>query len=264
MAGLSPNDVDGIICSCGIGDVPNPATASYVQEKLGIRNGGFAFDLKLACAGSIAGIMLARSMIESGMARHVLVVGTQLFSRTTQDWKDKHTAGLFGDGGGAVVVSPAPDDGTGILASRLHNDGSMTGLIGQYIGGTREWYTPEAVAAGKIVVTMNGRGVWDAAVKTLPAVMHEVAEAAGYALADIDYVVSHQANERLLREIMRVAGVPEDRAFTNVHRYGNTGAASALIALDEAAREKKFERGSLVIVMAIGAGMGWGAHLIRW
>lgn len=264
MAQLGPADLDGIICSVGIGDVPNPATASYIQAKLGVPTRAFAFDLKLACAGSIAGVMVARGMIESGMAKNLLVTGTQLFSRTTQDWSDKTTAGLFGDGAGAVIVSASPDPERGILASRLHNDGSKSELIGQYVGGTRQWYTPELVRDGRIVVEMKGREVWDVAVETLPAVMHEVVEAGGYRLADVDFVVSHQANERLLRKILEVAGFPAERSVANIARYGNTGAASALLALDEAVRRGHVAPGKLILFMAIGAGIGWGAHLIRW
>jgi 3-oxoacyl-[acyl-carrier-protein] synthase-3 len=263
-AGLPASAIDGIICSVGTGDVPNPATASYVQAKLGIEKRAFAFDIKLACAGSIAGVMLGRSLVESRMAKHVLVVGTQLFSRTTLDRKDKQTAALFGDGGGALIVSPAPDARSGILESRLHNDGTLTEIIGQYIGGTRQWFTPEAVAENKIVVTMDGRAIWDVAVRELPELMRELVTAGGHSLDDVDFVVSHQANERLLKEVMRVAGVPESKSFTNVHRYGNTGAASALVALDEAVREGFVCRGQLIIFLAIGAGMGWGGHLIRW
>lgn len=263
-ANLRPDELDGIICAVGIGDVPIPATACYIQEKLGISNMGFALDVKMACAGSIGGMMFARGLIESGMARNVAVVGTQLMSRTILDWDDRTVAPIFGDGAGAAILSPAPDSGSGILESRLHADGKLTGIIGQYVGGSRQWYTPELVRDKKVKLEMNGSAVWDCATEVLPKVMHEVVEAGGYQMSDVDFVVSHQANRRMLLHILERAGVPLDRTYTNMDRYGNTGPASSLIALDEAARRGHLQRGKLAVFTAIGAGMMWGAHLIRW
>ncbi|MCK6546433.1 ketoacyl-ACP synthase III [Myxococcota bacterium] len=263
-AHLQPQELDGIICSVGIGDVPIPATACYIQEKLGITNKGFALDVKMACAGSIGGVMFSRGLIESGMARHVAVVGTQLMSRTILDWNDRTLAPIFGDGAGAVILSPATEPDQGVLESRLHADGALTGLIGQYIGGSRQWYTPELVRDGKVKLEMDGSGIWDCATDVLPKVMHEVVEGAGYAMADVDFVVSHQANRRMLMHILERAGIPLSKTYTNIDRYGNTGPASSLIALDDVARQGLITRGDLVLFTAIGAGMMWGAHLIRW
>src|SRR5262249_48613631 len=160
---------DGIICSDGIGDVPVPATACYIQEKLGIKNYGFAFDIKMACAGAVGGISIARGMIESGLAKNIVVTGTQVMSRTILDWTDRTTAPIFGDGAGAAIISEAPE-GSGILVSKLHADGSLTDIVGQFIGGTKHWLTPEAVRDGKIRLEMDGRAVWDCATKVLPEV----------------------------------------------------------------------------------------------
>jgi 3-oxoacyl-[acyl-carrier-protein] synthase-3 len=180
------------------------------------------------------------------------------------DPSDKVTAGLFGDGAGAVIVSPSRDGDRGILASRLHTNGAEAEIIGQFAGGTREPLTPENVAAGRHRLTMDGRAVWESAVREVPRVVNEVLEAAGFALADVDFLVSHQANKRLLLQIIETLGLPREKTYTNVERYGNTTSASALVALDEAVRSEKIRQGHLVVLVAIGAGMSWGAHLIRW
>jgi 3-oxoacyl-[acyl-carrier-protein] synthase III len=265
MSGIDRDRIDGLICSVGTGDVPVPATACYIQEKLGIAHThGFAFDIKMACAGAVGGTMMARGLIESGMAQHVLVVGTQIVSRTTLDWTDRTTAPIFGDGAGAVIVSASPDDRRGFLESRLRTDGSLTGIVGQYVGGTKDWYTPESIANGEVKLVMDGRAVWDCAADVLPKVIHEVVEAGGYTLADVDFVVAHQANKRLLYHVLERTGVPLSKTFTNIEKYGNTVAASAFIALDECVREGRVKPNDLIVFLAIGAGMTWGAHLIRW
>lgn len=263
-ARLEPNALDGIICSVGVGDVPVPATACYIQEKLGIQNNGFAFDIKMACAGAVGGVMIARGMIESGMSKRICVVGTQVMSRTILDWSDRTVAPIFGDGAGAVIVTEAPDSGSGILESRLHADGKLTGIVGQYVGGTQTWLTPELVRDGKIKLEMDGRAVWDCAVSVLPQVIKQVVEAGGFSLEEVDFVVAHQANKRLLLHVLERAGIPLAKTFTNIEQYGNTSAASALIALDEVSRKGLISRGQLIVFVAIGAGMIWGGHLIRW
>ncbi len=264
-AQIDRDTIDGIICSVGTGDVPVPATACYIQEKLGIAHTQcFAFDIKMACAGAVGGTMLARGLIESGMARQILVIGTQIVSRTTLDWRDRTTAPIFGDGAGAVVVAKSPDGHRGFLESRLKTDGSLTGLVGQYIGGTKTWYTPEAITNGSVKLEMKGRAVWDCAVDVLPKVIHEVVEAGGYRLEDVDFVVAHQANKRLLYHILERTGVPLSKTFTNIEKYANTVAASAFITLDESVRLGHVKPNDLIVFLAIGAGMTWGAHLIRW
>lgn len=263
-AGVLPNELDGIICAVGTGDVQTPATACYIQQKLGITTKCFAFDVKLACAGAIGGLMMARGLIEAGLARHILVVGAHIISRVSLDWTDRNTAPIFGDGAGAVIVSRSDDPSAGILESRLHSDGSLTEIVGMYGGGTREPLTPELVARGGHFLRMDGRAVWECAVREVPAVIREVLEAACLPVDAIDFMISHQANKRLLATILDQVGIPLEKTFTNVEKYGNTVAASALIALDEAVRFGKIKRGDLVLLSAIGAGMSYGAHLIRW
>ena len=255
MAGIEARELDGIICSVGTGDVPVPATACYIQEKLGASvSKGFAFDIKMACAGAVGGTINYVTRLAS----------TQIISRTVLDWSDRSTAPIFGDGAGAVVVSPAPDASSGILASKLRSDGTLTGIVGQYVGGTKEWYTPEAIRDGLVKLEMDGRAVWDCASRELPEVVREVVAEGGYRLEDVDFVVAHQANKRLLYHVMEQTGVPLSKTYTNIERYGNTVAASALVALDETVRGGLVKRGDLIVMMAIGAGMTWGAHLIRW
>lgn len=263
IANLRASELDGIICSVGIGDVPVPATACYIQEKLGIKNNSWAFDIKMACAGAVGGMSIARGMIESGMSKHIAVVGTQVMSRTILDWTDRTTAPIFGDGAGAAILSPAPE-GSGIFVSKLHADGSLTEIVGQYVGGTREWLTPEAVRDGRVALEMDGPKVWDCATKVLPEVIKSCLEEAKMTVNDIDFVVAHQANKRMLTHILELAQIPLSKTYTNIEKYGNTSAASALIALDEVWRKNMIRRGDKVLFMAIGAGMIWGAHLLRW
>lgn len=263
-AGIDRDAIDGIIMAIGTGDVISPATAGYVQHKLGIKSHCFAFDIKVACAGSITGMMMARGLIESGQCRNVLLIGSHIISRTALNWSDKYTAPVFGDGAGAAIVSRSPSDDRGILASRLHTDGSLTEIVGQYAGGTREPLTPELLQRGGQYLTMNGRAVWDCAIRVVPEVIAEVLAAAGKTVDDVDFVVAHQANKRLLSQILETAGLPLSKTYTNIERYGNTVAASALIALDETVRQQLIKPGDLVLICAIGAGMTWGAHLFRW
>lgn len=263
-ARLDPDRLDGIILAVGAGDVQTPATAGYVQQKLGISSKCFAFDVKIACAGTIGAIMMARGLIESGMCQHVLVCGSHIISRTSLNWEDRSTAPIFGDGAGAVVVSRSPDPERGILASKLGTDGSLTEIVGQFVGGTRTPMTPELLAAGKHYLTMDGRAVWDCAVREVPAAIHQALELAGVTVEQVDFLVSHQANKRLLAEILSVTGIPIEKTYTNVDKYGNTVAASAMIALDEAAEQELIKPGDLVVLCAIGAGMTFGAHVLRW
>lgn len=263
MAGLQPNDLDGILCAVGTGDVIAPATAGYVQHKLGITNRCFAFDLKLACAGTVGAILMARGMVESGLARHVLVLGTYILSRTSINWKDKFTAPIFGDGAGAVIVSRSEDDSE-ILESRMHTDGGQTEIVGRFVGGTRTPLTAAALEEGSHYLQMDGKAVWTCATTVVPEVVREVLGARKLKVEDVDFVVSHQANRRMIQHILDELGVPPEKTYFNVERYGNTSASSVLIALDEVVRAGRLKKGDLLVLTAIGAGMTWGAHLLRW
>ncbi|MEE2903572.1 MAG: ketoacyl-ACP synthase III [Myxococcota bacterium] len=263
-AGIEPNEIDGIICAIGTGDVITPATASYIQEKLSIQNKCFAFDIHMACAGTISGITMARGLIESGMYQHILVLGTQVISRTSLDWDDRTTAPIFGDGAGAVIVSRSTDKNHRIIDSRLHTNGGLAEIVGQYGGGTRDPLTPELVAEKRHKLRMDGRAVWNCAVAEMPAVVRDLLESHELTADDIDFVVSHQANKRLLFAVLDELQIPTQKTYTNVERYGNTVAASAMVALDEAVDKQLIKSGDLIVLLAIGAGMSWGAHLIRW
>lgn len=260
-AGIALDQVDVILCALGIADVPAPATAAYIQHKLGMTHHPLAMDVRAACAGGLGGIHLARGMVESGLARHVLVVGSQLGSRTAVDWTHRVTAPLFGDGAGAVVVGGTTQEDKGILAGRMYTDGSQTEIVGHYGGGTRE---PNPADPLRRFIQMDGKAVWDAAVVALPATVREALADAGMSTADVDFVVGHQANRRLLLHILSLLEVPPERTFTNVEVYGNTAAASALIALDEAVRGGHLRPGMRTVLMAIGAGLTWGALVMKW
>jgi 3-oxoacyl-[acyl-carrier-protein] synthase III len=263
-ARLQPDQIDGILLAVGAGDVLTPATAGYVQQKLGVTSKCFAFDVRIACAGTIGAILMARGLIESGLARHILICGSHVISRTGMNWSDRKVAPIFGDGAGAVVVSRSPDGDRGILSSKLGTDGSLAEIVGQFAGGTRKPLTPEVVAKGEHLLTMDGRAVWDCAMREVPKVIREALELAGKTVEDVDFMISHQANRRLLGQILAEVGIPIEKTHTNVEKYGNTVAASALIALDEAAQAELIKPGDVVVLSAIGAGMTWGAHVMRW
>ena len=195
MANLGPNDIDGIIMAVGSGDVVTPATANYVQAKLGITNKGFAFDIKAACAGSIVGLTMGRGLIESGIVKNLLIIGSHIITRTALNWEDRGTAPIFGDGAGAVVMSPSPDGERGIIASKIGSDGTLTHIVGQYVGGTVEPITAQLIADKKHYLTMDGRAVWDCAVREVPQVIRDVLALGGKKVEDVDFVVSHQANK---------------------------------------------------------------------
>jgi 3-oxoacyl-[acyl-carrier-protein] synthase-3 len=264
MAALGPDDLDGILCAVNTGDVHLPATASYVQRKLGCQNRCFGLDIKIACAGPLGAILMARGLVEAGLCRHVLVTGVALLSRTAVNWEDRRTAPIFGDGAGAVVVSPSPDGERGILQSRMYTDGTLTEIVRQVAGGSVRPLTPEVVARSEHTLDMDGRAVWECAERTVPAVIREVVQAGGYTVNQVDFLVSHQANRNLLMHLVGLAGISPERTLSNVDKYGNTGAASSLVALDEAVRTGRVKPGMLVVLVAIGAGMTWGAHLLRW
>jgi 3-oxoacyl-[acyl-carrier-protein] synthase-3 len=264
-ARITPAQVDAIICALGSGDVMVPATAAYVQHKLGITHQCPAFDVRMACAGGLGGMHLARGLLAGGLANHVLVVGTQLGSRTSVDWTDRTTAPIFGDGAGAVVVGhQTAGGGRHILASRLHSDGGLTGIVGQFGGGTITPLSPEMLARGEHFIHMDGKAVWTVAERELPKVAREVVADTGWDISDVDFVVSHQANRRLLLHVLGLLGIEQARTFTNIERYGNTVSASALIALDEAARLGHLKPGMKVLLLAIGAGMTWGGMTVEW
>jgi 3-oxoacyl-[acyl-carrier-protein] synthase-3 len=250
-ASLKPEDIDLIIVATSTPDYVFPSTACLLQAKLGVR-GPAAFDVQAVCSGFVYGLATADAFIKGGAARRALVVGAEVFSRIL-DWNDRTTCVLFGDGAGAVVL--AADSRPGIHASILHADGSQADILS----------VPGNVSRGCIVgspyLQMNGQGVFKFAVKVLEDSARETLAAARMKLDDVDWLIPHQANVRILDATLRKLGLPHDKLVVTVDRHGNTSAASIPLALDEYVRAGKIRPGQRVLMQGVGGGFTWGATL---
>ncbi|MFN7643897.1 MAG: beta-ketoacyl-ACP synthase III [Burkholderiales bacterium] len=252
-AGLAPGDIDLIIVATSTPDFVFPSTACLVQRALGIV-GGAAFDVQAVCSGFVYGLTVADAMIRTGSARHALVIGTETFSRIL-DWNDRGTCVLFGDGAGAVVLSAS--DRPGILAAKLHADGRHEAIL----------RTAGNVSHGSVTghpfLTMDGQAVFKLAVGVLDEVARETVAAAGLSIADIDWLVPHQANVRILQATGRRLGLPAEKVIVTVDRHANTSAASVPLALDVAIRDGRIREGHRVMLQGVGGGFTWGAVLVQ-
>jgi 3-oxoacyl-[acyl-carrier-protein] synthase-3 len=257
MAGVDPGEVGLIVLATATPDQTFPATATIVQASLGI-NDCIAFDVAAVCSGFLYALSVADSMLRAGAAKTALVIGAETFSRIL-DWDDRATCVLFGDGAGAVVLQAQESDeatGPGILASRLHADGRHNGLL-NVDGGPSTTGT-----VGKL--RMRGSEVFRHAVVNLASVMTEVIAAAGLAASDVDWVVPHQANARILDATARKLGLAPERIVVTVDRHANTSAASVPLALDTAVRDGRITHGDILVLEAMGGGFTWGASLLRY
>lgn len=255
-AGTDPNAIDLVIVATSTPDFIFPSTASLLQDKLGIRNGGAVFDLQAVCTGFVYALATAEKFIRSGSHHCALVVGAEVFSRIL-DWSDRGTCVLFGDGAGAVVLTASEQPG-GILSSVLHADGRYNKILsvpGQVCGGR---------VTGSPFLQMDGQAVFKFAVKVLGDVAVEAAEMAGIRTADIDWVIPHQANIRILQATARRIGMPMDKMIVTVDRHGNTSAASVPLALDSAVRDGRIRPGHKVLLEGVGGGFTWGAVLLEF
>ena len=253
-AGVSANEIDLIVLATATPDMQFPATATIVQNKLGIA-GCPAFDVQAVCAGFMYAITTANAYIKSGMANKALVIGADVFSRIV-DWNDRATCVLFGDGAGAVVLGAS--ETAGIVHSKLHADGAHLDLL----------KVPAQMSEGQICgspfVTMDGQGVFKFAVKQLSAVADEVITEAGYTTEQIDWLVPHQANRRIIEATAKHLGLSMDKVILTVQDHANTSAASIPLALDAGIRDGLIQRGQNVLLEGIGGGFAWGAVLIRY
>ncbi|MCA9549550.1 MAG: ketoacyl-ACP synthase III [Myxococcales bacterium] len=261
MAGKTAADLDLIIVGTISGDMPMPSCASFVQAKLGAK--APAFDVSAACAGSIYGLAIADKFVRTGAAKCALVIGVELLSRIL-DWEDRNTCVLFGDAAGAMIVGPEPDEEKGILSTHLHTDGNLTDILKIPGGGSIFPVTHEVVDQRMQFVKMNGREVYKVAVRSLTDVVNEALAHNNLTTADVDHVVPHQANIRIVDTVLERLAIPKEKAILNIDRFGNTSSASVPITLDEGVRTGRIKSGDLVAMMAIGAGMTWGGALVRW
>jgi 3-oxoacyl-[acyl-carrier-protein] synthase-3 len=262
MAGLAAADVELIIVATITADLPWPATAALVQGRLGAKK-AFAFDVSAACAGSVYALSIADRYVATGVVKNALVIGAETLTRVV-DWRDRNTCILFGDGAGAMVLRPTDDPRRGIQSLHLHTDGTLWQMLHQPAGGSRTPITPEVLAAGSQYLKMNGREVYKVAVRSLEEVSREALAANGLAPGDVTYVIAHQANKRILDATLDRLEMPTSKCWMNLEKYGNTSAASVPMTLDEANRAGWFKPGDVILMMAIGAGMAWGAGVIRW
>jgi len=252
-AGRAPNDIDLIVLATSTPDMIFPSTATILQDKLGITNGAAAFDLQAVCGGFIYALATADKFIRSGSHRRALVVGAETFSRIL-DWQDRGTCVLFGDGAGAVVLEAS--DRPGIHATALHADGRYRNILavaGHLCGGK---------PIGDPFLRMDGQAVFKFAVKVLAEVAEEVIAAAGMTAADVNWLVPHQANIRIMQATAKKLHLPPEKVVVTVDHHGNTSAASIPLALDEAVRAGKLGAGEAALLEGVGGGFTWGAALI--
>ena len=261
MAGLEAADIDLILVATVTGDLSWPATACLVQEQLQATR-ATAFDISAACSGFLYALSTADSFLRAGTARRALVIGAEIFSRIV-DWQDRSTCILFGDGAGAVVLEMGAGAGQ-LLGCRLHSDGSQWPLLYQLGYGSRNPAGDQGRNPDHPFIRMQGNEVFKVAVRSLSEVALEALAAQGLTVADVDPLVPHQANQRILEATAKRLGVPPEKVMINVDRYGNTSAASIPIALDEAHRSGRLQPGHLVLLNAFGGGFTWGAALVRW
>lgn len=256
-AGLDARDLDAIIVATSTPDLTFPSTATMVQGRLGMDR-GFAFDMQAVCAGFVYGLANANALIRSGEAQRVLLIGAETFSRI-MDFSDRSTCVLFGDGAGALILEAGEGDGTsadrGVLAADLHSDGRFRDIL--FVDG--------GVSTGSSGhLRMQGKEVFRHAVEKLAATAHTALDRAGISSEDVDWVVPHQANLRIIRATASRMGIPMSRVVVTVQDHGNTSAASIPLALSVGQAKRKFETGDLLVLEAIGGGLAWGSIVLRW
>jgi 3-oxoacyl-[acyl-carrier-protein] synthase-3 len=262
VADVPPSKIDLIICSTTTPEYLFPATACLVQNALGATNAG-AFDLSAACSGFVYGLSMARGHIIAGDAEYVLVIGSETLSRIV-DWTDRETCVLFGDGAGAVLVAASEVPG-GILATELGSDGSGGDALIVPGGGSAMPTSLETVSSGQHYVKMDGKAVFRFATRVMASATRRVLERAGYTPADVDLVVPHQANLRIIQNsVLNQLKIPEEKVFVNLQKYGNTSTASIPIALCEAIEAGRLKPGYKVVFVGFGAGLTWAACALDW
>jgi 3-oxoacyl-[acyl-carrier-protein] synthase-3 len=253
-AGYDAGMIDLIVVATSTADQVFPSTACLIQAKLGA-GGAAAFDVQAVCSGFVYGVTVADALIRTGNHRRALVVGAEMFSRIL-DWNDRTTCVLFGDGAGAIVLEAA--DKPGLLASRLHADGSQASIL------CTAGRISEGAVVGDPFLRMDGQAVFKLAVNVLDASAREVLDDAGMTTAQIDWLIPHQANVRIMAATARKLGVKEEQVIVTVDRHGNTSAASVPLALDEAVRDGRVRRGQVVMLQGVGGGFTWGSVLLRY
>jgi 3-oxoacyl-[acyl-carrier-protein] synthase-3 len=259
-AKLKPQDLDLIIVATVTADMPFPATSCFVQANLGAKN-AVCFDISAACSGLVHGITVAEQFISRGSYKNALVVGAEVLSFLT-DWQDRNTCVLFGDGAGACVLSEV--ESGGILSTYLGSDGTKADLLLTPGGGSRHPASHQTIDHRLHYIKMQGNELFKLAVTIMAEAARVALKKAGLECKDIDLVIPHQANMRIIMAMARKLGLPEDRIYLNIEKYGNMSSASTATALCEAVKEGKIKKGDIVLLVAFGAGLVWGACVIKW
>jgi 3-oxoacyl-[acyl-carrier-protein] synthase-3 len=261
-AGLEATDIDLIIVATITPDMPFPATACFVQAKLGLHNVP-AFDISAACSGFLYALDVASNMIRSGAYRHILVIGAEKLSSIT-NWEDRTTCVLFGDGAGAVVLGRGEEPGTGILGGSLGADGEEYAILHLPAGGSAKPASTKTVEAGEHFIHMQGNSVFKIAVRAMEQSAKAVIERHGLTPDKIRWVIPHQANNRIIEAISQRLDIGMDRFWVNLDNYGNTSSASIPLALAEAWKAGKIQKGDHLLFVSFGAGLTWASTLIKW
>jgi len=261
-AGIRMQDIDLIMVATITPDMPFPSTACLVQAKLGL-TGIPCFDLEAACSGFVYGVHIARGMIQSGSAKHILVIGAERLS-SILDWQDRATCVLFGDGAGAVVLSADADNTTGVLDTYIGSDGSKPDLLHMPGGGSSCPATPKSIDQRLHFLKMNGREIFKLAVRAMEQSASKLLEKHELAPDDVSLIIPHQANLRIIDALARLTKIPTEKFFVNLDRFGNTSAASIPIAFHEARQKGCIKEGNYLLWVAFGAGLTWGSTLLKW
>jgi len=267
-AGIGPQEIDLILLATSTPDFPGlPSTASVVQDRLGCMQAG-AMDVVAACTGFIYSLATARAFIRSGSAKNVLIIGSEIYSKII-NWEDRNSCVLFGDGAGAAVVSldesvDSDNRRSGMIDSYLRSQGSGAESLYRCAGGTRNPYDPGQTARKDLLLSMDGRKVYVFAVQVLIDTIQLLLDRNGFTMDDVDWVVPHQANVRIIDAACKRAGWPLGKFFMNIEEYANTSAASIPIALDEMQQKGLLNRGQLLLLVGFGSGLTYGGNLLRW
>ncbi len=262
-AGMNPKEIDMIITCTSTPDVIYPSTGCFIQKELGASKAA-AYDISAVCSGFVYGLSIAEQYLKCGRYENILVIGTEVNSRIL-DWSDRGTCILFGDGAGAAILRKSSKEiPTGILSSHIYSDGTQSEMVIVPGGIGRTSMTHESVNNKMFCLKMAGQSTFKVAVKRMVEVSIEALELHGLTKDDVDLVIPHQANQRIIEAVSEKLGIGMDRIMVNINKYGNTGGASIPIALHEAYESGRIKPGSLILLTALGAGLTWGATAIRW
>ena len=260
-ANVNPEEIDLILVATITADHICPSTACMVQTQIGAINAA-AFDINAGCTGFIYALSTARAFVKSGIYKKILVIGAEVISKIV-NWEDRNTCVLFGDGAGACIVE-ACEEGFGILAEELGSDGSKGDVLIVPAGGSRQPTNKQTVEEGLNFITMDGREVFKFAVRIMEKTSKSVLEKVGLETKDLDLLIPHQANIRIIDSAIKKLELPKEKVVVNLDKYGNMSAASIPVALDEALKSKRIKKGQNILLVAFGAGLTWGGSLLKW